>query len=262
MLAQHVASELRMRLWTLRSLTDRNTPRRLKIDLRQSGYNRLFCYNGYNGFYLFWPVYNGFLSYNGCVLLPSQCGVLMRTWKWVKYQVLGLLEGVFFVVVAHKCSKWLCASQNSAWHTRKKACEKKIRIFLEDVFQLFVQFRSVCTPKQIPIAPQILFSSMSKPYIIRYTLFTFTVTVRLSLRYCQWQKRRYMHNRVRKKQNLFKQPCQPLSTNSELLPASAYNSSIRCVLRRSILTSSASIILRLKASDCFFLGAIWGVEQD
>ena len=32
MLAQHVASELRMRLWTLRSRTDRNTPSRLKID--------------------------------------------------------------------------------------------------------------------------------------------------------------------------------------------------------------------------------------
>ncbi len=28
MLAQHVASELRMRLWTLRSRTHRNTPRR------------------------------------------------------------------------------------------------------------------------------------------------------------------------------------------------------------------------------------------
>ncbi len=27
MFAQHVASELRMRLWTSRSLTDRNTPR-------------------------------------------------------------------------------------------------------------------------------------------------------------------------------------------------------------------------------------------
>jgi hypothetical protein len=26
MLAQHVASEIRMRLWTLRSRTDRNTP--------------------------------------------------------------------------------------------------------------------------------------------------------------------------------------------------------------------------------------------
>jgi hypothetical protein len=33
MLAQHVASELRMHLWTLRSQTDRNTPSRLKIDL-------------------------------------------------------------------------------------------------------------------------------------------------------------------------------------------------------------------------------------
>ena len=41
MLAQHVASELRMRLWTLRSQTDRNTPSQLKIDFR------LFKYNGF-----------------------------------------------------------------------------------------------------------------------------------------------------------------------------------------------------------------------
>ena len=33
MLAQHVASELHIRLWTPRSRTDRNTPSRLKIDL-------------------------------------------------------------------------------------------------------------------------------------------------------------------------------------------------------------------------------------
>ncbi len=32
MLAQHVASELRVHLWTSRSKTDRNTPSRLKID--------------------------------------------------------------------------------------------------------------------------------------------------------------------------------------------------------------------------------------
>ncbi len=32
MLAQHVASELRMHLWTSRSRTDHNTPNRLKID--------------------------------------------------------------------------------------------------------------------------------------------------------------------------------------------------------------------------------------
>ncbi len=37
MLAQLVASELRMHLWPSRSLTDRNTPSRLKIDLGQSG---------------------------------------------------------------------------------------------------------------------------------------------------------------------------------------------------------------------------------
>jgi hypothetical protein len=39
MLAQHVASELRMRLWTSRSRTDRNTPSRLKIDFRLFKYN-------------------------------------------------------------------------------------------------------------------------------------------------------------------------------------------------------------------------------
>ena len=50
MLAQHVASELRMRLWTLRSRTDWNTPSRLKINLGKSGYNGFFCYNGYYGF--------------------------------------------------------------------------------------------------------------------------------------------------------------------------------------------------------------------
>ena len=57
MLAQHVASELRMRLWTLRSRTDRNTPSRLKIDLGKSGYNGFFCYNGYNAFL---PVFSAF----------------------------------------------------------------------------------------------------------------------------------------------------------------------------------------------------------
>ena len=47
--AQHVASELRMRLRTSRCRTDRNTPSRLKIELGKSGYNGFF-YNGYNGF--------------------------------------------------------------------------------------------------------------------------------------------------------------------------------------------------------------------
>ena len=50
MLAQHVASELRMHLWPSRSLTDRDIPSRLKIDLGQSGYNGFMSYNGYNGF--------------------------------------------------------------------------------------------------------------------------------------------------------------------------------------------------------------------
>ncbi len=50
MFAQHVTSELRMRLWTSRSQTDRNTPSRLKIDLGKSGYIGFLSYNGYNGF--------------------------------------------------------------------------------------------------------------------------------------------------------------------------------------------------------------------
>ncbi len=50
MLAQHVASELRMHLRTSRSLIDRNTPSRMKIYLGESGYNRFLSYNGYNGF--------------------------------------------------------------------------------------------------------------------------------------------------------------------------------------------------------------------
>ena len=42
MLAQHVALELRMRLWTLSYRNDRNTPSRLKIDFGKSGYNGFF----------------------------------------------------------------------------------------------------------------------------------------------------------------------------------------------------------------------------
>ncbi len=50
MLAQHVASELRVHLWTSRSRTDRNTPSRLKIDFRISAIKGFLSYNGYNGF--------------------------------------------------------------------------------------------------------------------------------------------------------------------------------------------------------------------
>ena len=62
-----------------------------------------------------------------------------------------------------------------------------------------------------------------------------------------------------KKHDKFKQPCQSWRTNSELLPASAYNSATRCCLRSFILTRSAAIVFRLKARDCFFLTAICGV---
>ncbi len=53
MLAQHVASELRMRLWTLRSRIDRNTPSRLKIDLGKSGYNGFFVITNITDFSVF-----------------------------------------------------------------------------------------------------------------------------------------------------------------------------------------------------------------
>ena len=58
--AQHVASELRIHLWPLRSKTDRNTPSRLKIDLGQSEYNGFLSCNGYNGFLLFFPFFDMF----------------------------------------------------------------------------------------------------------------------------------------------------------------------------------------------------------
>ena len=52
-LAQHVASELRMRLWTLSSLNDRNTHSRLKIDLGKSGYNGFFVITDIKDFSFF-----------------------------------------------------------------------------------------------------------------------------------------------------------------------------------------------------------------
>ncbi len=55
-------SELRMRLWTLRSRTDRNTPSRLKTDLGKSGYNGFFCYKGYNGFLTDFNVFDRFIT--------------------------------------------------------------------------------------------------------------------------------------------------------------------------------------------------------
>ena len=60
MLAQHVASELRMRLWTLRSRTDRNTPGRLNIDLGQSGYNGFLVITDTTDFRCFLPFFDMF----------------------------------------------------------------------------------------------------------------------------------------------------------------------------------------------------------
>jgi hypothetical protein len=76
MLAQHVASELRMHSWTSRSRTDWNTPSRLKIDFRLFKYNGFFSYNGYNGFLLFLPVFDMFEDEFGFVriIIESQSG--------------------------------------------------------------------------------------------------------------------------------------------------------------------------------------------
>ncbi len=84
MLAQHVASELRMRLWTSRSRTDRNTPSRLKIDFRLFKYNGFLSYNGYNGFRLFLPVFDidmfdDEFGYVGLITRCADFGILMRT---------------------------------------------------------------------------------------------------------------------------------------------------------------------------------------
>ena len=72
MLAQYVASELRMRLWTSRSQTDRNTPSRMKIYLGQSGYNGFYSYNGYNGFLLFLPFFDMFEDEIGYAALMNR----------------------------------------------------------------------------------------------------------------------------------------------------------------------------------------------
>jgi hypothetical protein len=82
MLAQHVASVLRMRLMTSRSRTDRNTHSRLKIDLKLYKYNGFLSYNGYNGFWLFLPVFDKFGYEIGSVRIKIRCadfGILMRT---------------------------------------------------------------------------------------------------------------------------------------------------------------------------------------
>ena len=82
MLAQHVASELRMHMWPSRALTDRNTPSRMKIDLGQSGYNGFLSYNGYIGFLLFLPIFEMFADEIGYVRIIIRCadfGSLMGT---------------------------------------------------------------------------------------------------------------------------------------------------------------------------------------
>ncbi len=76
MLAQHVASELRMNFWPWRSLTDRNRPLRMKIDLVQSGYNGIFRYNGYNGFLLFLPFFDMFEDEKNLDTIQIRCAVL------------------------------------------------------------------------------------------------------------------------------------------------------------------------------------------
>ncbi len=51
--SQHVASELRMRLWTSRSQTDRNTPSEWKIDLENLDITDFFVITDITVFYRF-----------------------------------------------------------------------------------------------------------------------------------------------------------------------------------------------------------------
>ncbi len=83
-----------MRLWTSRSLTGRNTPSRLKIDLGQSEYNGFLSYNGYNGFLLFLPVFDMFEDEIGYVWIIIRCvdfGILRESQSGSRAQVAAML---------------------------------------------------------------------------------------------------------------------------------------------------------------------------
>jgi hypothetical protein len=62
MLAQHVASELRMRFCSHRLQTHPNTPSRFKIDFLFFKYNGFF---GYNGFITDFFFFTGFRHFRG-----------------------------------------------------------------------------------------------------------------------------------------------------------------------------------------------------
>jgi hypothetical protein len=82
MLAQHVASEQRNHFLPLRSLTERNTPSRIKIYLGKSGYNGFLIYNRYNGFLMFLTFFDMFEDEKNLDAIIIRCAVfgsLMRT---------------------------------------------------------------------------------------------------------------------------------------------------------------------------------------
>ena len=65
-----------MHLWPLRSLTDRNTPSRMKIYLGQSGYNGFLSYNGYKtdfSEFRILPVFDIFENDFGGVRIIIEC---------------------------------------------------------------------------------------------------------------------------------------------------------------------------------------------
>ena len=95
---EHVSQEWSMRYCSQKWQTNRNTPSWFKIDFLFFKYNGFFRYNGFITDFCCFYRFSTFLrtkkSEMPSFLRSAPEGSLMGTWKWVKYQVLGLLEGV------------------------------------------------------------------------------------------------------------------------------------------------------------------------
>jgi hypothetical protein len=142
MLAQHVASEPRMHLWTSRCQTDRNTPSRLKIDFWLFEYNGFLSYNGYNGFWLFLPFFDMFEVKIGGVQQKIDC-----QWGWRPNEDMKMSQVpsfgapgclIFIVVASQRFSVTLYQPKLGLAYPQKSIWKKNIKIF--EIFIL-----TVCT---------------------------------------------------------------------------------------------------------------------
>ena len=145
MLAQHVASALRMRLWTLRSRTDCNTPSRLKIDLGQSEYNGFLSYNGYNGFLLFLPVFDMFEDEIGGVRIIIDCQSGWRPSDHMKMShpvslgQLRIIISPFWTCIPAKTCQKTILQQNMAWGVVKFGHKNEFSIIWKVVVHFFIR---------------------------------------------------------------------------------------------------------------------------